>query len=794
MHPSTTGARARVPVAIAVLALLAAALPAAAQQSATIRGRVTFQSTGDPVPGAVVVVVGSGRTARTNEQGQYEIGNVPAGTYEVLAQREHLTTTRQRVTVTAEQASEVNFSLAVAPLREQLTVTATPAGEATTFEAFNSIESFDTFEIARSAASTLAELVDRAPGVEVRSFGPGSQRPIIRGFDGDRVLILQDGVRTGDLSSQSGDHGTTIDPGSLERVEIIRGPATLLYGSNAIGGAVHAVTPQEGFRNAPFSGLRGQILSEGGTGNGQAAANANVQYGNGSWMFWAGGGSRRTGDYQTPEGPVENSHSRLSNGRVGATYSGNRAYFGVGYALENGRYGIPFAGDFHAHGEEDHHEAEDDHGHDHGAGEDHEDELLVDLQPRRHNVRLDFGVRNLQNRFAEALRVVVSHLDWRHDELEREGPSETLATRFENSTLSVRAELEQRRAGRFSGRVGVSSEFRSYSVLGEEALARDTDQRAVGVFAYEQIEFGPARLMGGARFDDVRYTTDARSGPDIPVTGGHRHGVDEYGYGILAPATRDRSLSGGSGSVGVHLGLRPGTAFVGTLTRAFRAPALEELYNFGLHVGNLTFEMGNTHLERERSIGLDVSLRHRATRARAEFNVFRYNVDNFVYLWPSRSERIRGLLLGQFLQGDSRFWGWDGEGSVGLHDRVWLHVGAGYVDSQLMARDSPLPRIPPLHGRVAADVLYGGLTVSPEISWNARQDRVFIRHETPTDGYTLVNLNASYTLARPQYAHIFTLSARNLTDELYRRHTSFIKELAPELGRSVRFSYGIRFF
>ena len=202
MRSLSRGVRRRLAVALAVVAMLTAALPVAAQQGATIRGRVTFQTTGDPVAGAVVLVVGSGRTATTDQQGQFEIPNVSSGTYEVIAQREHLTTSRQRVTVATEQSSELNFALAVAPLREQLTVTASPVGDITTFEAFNSIQSFDTTDIARSAASTLAELVDRAPGVEVRSFGPGTERPIIRGFDGDRVLILQDGVRTGDLSTE----------------------------------------------------------------------------------------------------------------------------------------------------------------------------------------------------------------------------------------------------------------------------------------------------------------------------------------------------------------------------------------------------------------------------------------------------------------------------------------------------------------------------------------------------------------------------------------------------------------
>jgi iron complex outermembrane recepter protein len=759
-------------------AALVAAPVAVAQEGGSIHGRVTFESTGDPVHGAIVLVVGTGRTTTTDEQGRFVVQNVRPGTYEVLAQREHLSTTRQVVTVLAEREVEVDFRLQLRPIHEEVTVTATTTGPATTFEAFNSIQSFDTFDAVRSAAPTLADLVQAAPGVEIRSFGPGSSRPIIRGFDGDRVLIMKDGVRSGDLSSQSGDHGTTLDPGALDRVEIVRGPATLLYGSNAVGGVVHAVTPQEAFRRSPFTGWRGQLLSDAGTANGQAGANANVQYGTSGWMFWAGGGSRRSGDYETPIGTVEHSASRLSNGRVGVGYTGTRTFFGLGYDAERGRYGVPFAGEFHGHGDDDEGHAEGDH-----------DEEIVNLLPRRQNIRLDVGARNLQNAFVDTARVVVSYLDWRHDEVEIEDGVDELATRFDNRTVVLRAELEQRRVGRLSGRMGISSEFRDYEAAGDEALANPTTQRSFAAFAYEELDFGPARLMFGGRIDRTSYNTEERHGPDIPATGGHVHGDDE----ILPPATRDRSFTGGSASVGLHLGVAPGTALVTTLTRSYRAPSLEELYNFGPHVGNLAFEIGNTNLARESTIGLDVSIRHRSPRFRSEFSTFLYSIDSFVFADRDDDESIRGLPVAQFLQGDSRFTGFDGQGSIRAHEHLWVNAGVGFTRARLTTLDEAVPRIPPLHGRVSLDVPWGGFTVSPEVVWAARQSRVF-RDETDTAGYALFNLTASYVLPRPHFAHIFSISGRNLTNELYRRHTSFIKDLAPEMGRSLRISYGVRFF
>ncbi|MDQ3170912.1 MAG: carboxypeptidase regulatory-like domain-containing protein, partial [Acidobacteriota bacterium] len=197
--------------------------PAAQQLAGSISGKVALE-TGDPVHGALVIVIGSPRTATTGDDGTYTITGVAPGTYEVIAQREHLTTGRETVTVASGQASAANFTLSLEGVHEEVVVTASATGQTTTFESFNSITSLDTVEIARNMGTSVAEVLEGQAGVAKRSFGPGTTRPIIRGFDGDRVLIMQDGVRTGDLSSQSGDHGTSIDPASLQRLEVVKGP------------------------------------------------------------------------------------------------------------------------------------------------------------------------------------------------------------------------------------------------------------------------------------------------------------------------------------------------------------------------------------------------------------------------------------------------------------------------------------------------------------------------------------------------------------------------------------------
>ena len=249
--------RCTIPI-LAGLVVGAMATTASAQETGTIRGAVIFTASGEPVHGAVILVVGLSLVALTDADGVFEIPEVPAGTYEVLAQREHFTAARQTVTVRGGTVV-VDFTLDLTSIHEELTVTATAGGQTSTFEAFNAISTLDSFDLTTDAQGSLGEALQNLPGVAKRSFGPGASRPIIRGFDGDRVLVMEDGIRTGDLSSQSGDHAVTIDPNGLERVEIVRGPATLLYGSNAVGGVVNAITPHESNRESPVPGTHGPV-------------------------------------------------------------------------------------------------------------------------------------------------------------------------------------------------------------------------------------------------------------------------------------------------------------------------------------------------------------------------------------------------------------------------------------------------------------------------------------------------------------------------------------------------------
>ena len=491
----------------AAVALTAAG--ARAQGTGTVQGTVTLAGGAGPVHGALVLVVGTGATALTEDDGRFALEGVPAGSYEVLAQREHLTAGRQMIAVAGGEVVTVDFELAPSPIHEQVTVTASAGGAETTFEAFNAVTTLDSHDLVQGAHGTLGAALQNEPGIASRSFGPGSSRPIIRGFDGDRVLILDDGVRTGDLSSQSGDHGVTLDPAGAERIEIVRGPATLLYGSNAVGGLVNVISPHESQRESRVDGTRAQIATDAGSANAQAGVSANLQHAQGSLRVWAGGSTRRSGDYETPDGTVANSASELANARAGVGYDSGRFFASGGFTLEQGRHGVPFADEFHgAHG----------HGHEDEHGEGEEEGLEVDLTSRRQVGRFDIGLRNLSNRLVDGLRVTMNVIDWAHDELEVADGIENMGTTFANRSYVVRAELDQQQTERLSGRFGAWTQVRDFEATGFEALAPRTDLTAMAAFAYEEVDFGPFRLQFGGRVERNSYRAGDRMSASITTT------------------------------------------------------------------------------------------------------------------------------------------------------------------------------------------------------------------------------------------------------------------------------------
>jgi iron complex outermembrane receptor protein len=698
---------------------------------------VTLRDNGTALHNAIVTIVQLKRSVETDDGGHYEFAQVPPGNYNVLVHLEGFPDAVERAQVTAGGTASLDIQLKLSGVQEQITVTAT-GSEQSTFEALQTVTSLDSTRLAEEGHPSLGEVLDKEPGVAKRSFGPGSARPVIRGFDGDRVLVLQDGARLGSLGSQSGDHGEPVDVLSLERLEVVKGPATLLYGSNAIGGVVNAVTGHD----YAHEGVRGYLTGIGGTTNDQGGVSGGLEYGARNWMIWGNGSGQRTGDYNTPIGKVPNSSTRAGSGLGGFGHYADKSFFSASYGYDNRRYGVPFAELVEGGLEE------------------------IDLSMRRHDLRFNGGFRDL-GKAVDAFRLTLSYSDYQHKELE----GEAVGTTFKNKEFDYRGVFEERKAGRLSGSFGFSGLVRSYDTIGAEALSPPVDQNVFAAYTLQEVGLEHLKLQFGGRVEHTGY--------------------DPTGL-------TDRTFTGLSGAAGVRVPLWEGGAVVANYTHSYRAPALEELYNLGPHVGNLTFEIGNPDLDRERSDGIDLSLRHSTSRVRAEANVFFYSIKDFVFLAPT-GKITDNLIEARYLQSNSRFVGTEVNFDAGLHRYLWLNLGLDTVDAQLtdsragLASGTPLPRIPPLRGRVGFDIQYKGLSLRPEAVMAKDQDELFPT-ETRTAGYTLFNVAASYSIPRQHFAHLFSVNAFNLGDRLYRNHLSFIKELAPEIGRGVRLSYTVRFF
>jgi iron complex outermembrane receptor protein len=274
-----------------------------AQSGGSIRGAVTLKSGSNiGLHQASVRIVQLGRVTDTKDDGSYEFTDVPPGTYDGVATMPSMDGISQTVTVTSGAVATVDFALAIASVRSEVTVTAS-GREELTLNAFQTVTSLDALELARNPATSLGEALDGQPGVAKRSSGPGSSRPVVRGFDGDRVLVLQDGAPAGGLGFQSGDHAEPINTSTLERVEVLRGPATLLYGSNAIGGVVNAISPQTNIHEHSHEGLRGFVSGFGGSNNNEGGGSVSFDLGKGSWRLFGNGGAQRAGAYETAAGP-----------------------------------------------------------------------------------------------------------------------------------------------------------------------------------------------------------------------------------------------------------------------------------------------------------------------------------------------------------------------------------------------------------------------------------------------------------------------------------------------------------
>lgn len=641
-------------------------------------------------------------------------------------------------------------------------VTASPLGNAVD-ELARPVEVLAGETLDARKAGTLGETVERLPGVQSSFFGAGVGRPVIRGQDGARVQVLNGGTGAFDVSTVSADHAVTLEPFLADQIEVLKGPATLLYGSGAIGGAVNVVDGR--VPTAPVGrATSGRAELRYGTGADEVTGMVRFDADAGAVTLHADYFRREADDYEIPghawapglvageleegadpsdlaRGTLPNSRLTTQGGAVGATWFGEHAWLGAAASTYRSDYGIPPG--THAHVE-----AGNDHG---GADAGAEEFVRLDLRQDRFDLR--GGWRGLGPLRELNLRLTTS----RYEHTEFEGAE--VGTVFRNDGLEARLEAVQQEWNGWRGAFGLQFGARDFEAIGDEAFVPPSESRDLGLFVVQERAFGDLKLEFGARHDRIALRPEGAATTDF--------GATSLAVGGLWQLNDT-----------VHLSLN--------LDRAERAPTAEELFSDGPHIATRSYEVGDAGLGKERALGAELGLHLHAGQFEGELAVFRTAFDDFIYL-ADTGLALDALPVRAWVQGDARFTGWEAEGRVDLAENaggLWqLRVFADGVAAEL-DDGTPLPRIAPMRAGVDLEWRLGGWRARLGALRVAEQDEVAPGEEA-TPGYTLVDAGLAYHWDRDRTGWELFLEGRNLTDREARAHTSFLKDVAPLPGRNV---------
>jgi iron complex outermembrane receptor protein len=741
-----------------------------AQATATVSGTVKT-SEGLPVTDAVVTLVEARRSVAVGADGSFRFENVRPGHYHLRAESRRVGAALGEANIAAGTDRSVEIVLDPAIHSEEIVVTAGPDSRRES-EVYQPVTVVREDEIARQLQPTIGETLNEEPGVSSTYFGPGASRPIIRGLGGDRIRILSEGLGTSDASNISPDHAVTVDPSSAQQIEIVRGPATLLYGSNAVGGVVNVIDDRVPNR-VPTEALTGHVDLRGGTVSDERTGSLGLDGGAGRLAWHLDFTKRDTGDYEIPgpaehhhegeepeeeeehTGVLENSSLESQNGTIGASFVGDRGFFGVSFNRFETNYGVPG------------------HGHHHeetgplsgrrvrALQEEEEVFVRIDMEQSRFDVKgelTDLGIfRNVRLRLGST--------DYEHVELE----GDEVGTRFTNDGFEGRLEATHQPLARLRGSIGLQVTDSDFAAIGEEAFIPATTTKSRAAFVFEEIPGERLDFQFGARYENQDITVREDELPDS-------------------------SFDGISASLGTIYRPAEGFAIAASLARATRLPTATELYANGPHTATGQFEIGDVNLDEETSLGLDVSFRKTAGRLRGQINLFNSSFDGYIFDAPTGEEED-GLPVFRYVQADATFRGIEIDG----HAEIWhsgsnhleLEAGADYVRAEL-DEGGNLPRIPPLRTSIGLRFEGGAFSATAEVRRYSEQDDV-AEYEEATEGYTLVNATLGYRFFAANTVHDLLLRGTNLTDELARQHTSPLKERAPLPGRDFTLAYRVTF-
>ena len=644
-------------------------------------------------------------------------------------------------------------------------------------------------ELARVAAATIGGTLEALPGVHNASFGPGVGQPVIRGLSGPRVTTLQNGTRSADVSSLSADHAVAVEPLLADSIEVLRGPATLLYGGGAIGGVINVLDnriptsmPEQtrvgvDYRYTGASrGSNGTFRID--TALGPLALHADALFRDADSLEVADGAGSDGAD------DLPNTDTEVKAGTLGAAFHFAGGFFGLSVNRQENEYGLPEGSHGH-HGHDDHgegfdedHEGDhDDHEEDHDGDhdEDHEGDhaeeeeiIRLDMVQTRYDARLQLdeplpGVQKLAG--------FVSLTEYEHTEFE----GVEIGTVYASDSIEGRVELVHTPIGELHGVVGLQVSETEFSALGEEAFVLPTDISRTGLFLVEDWHLGALQIEGGVRFDRDELKPQS----------------------AMAPARDFNTLSA---SLGGLYEVTDAWHVSASLSRSERAPSVEELYsNFGnvgpstwiTHAATAAIELGQVNLDTEKSVNIDLGLSLHNDTQSLRIAAYYSDFDNYINLSNTGSE-VDETPVRQYDQGSAEFMGFEVDGDWQLWEtgrgRVLLEAEVDITRGEL-ANGSDVPRLPPLSGAVG-------------VIWEQPAARYFARltaadsqnrsgeNEEPTDGWTRWDIGGEWYIQLSEAFITLSAAVRNLTDEEIRLSTSFLREYAPESGRS--FNLGIR--
>ncbi len=627
-------------------------------------------------------------------------------------------------------------------------------------------------ELTRDLRPTIGETLAHQPGVSATSFGPNASRPVLRGFQGERVRVLKDGIGSADVSSTSVDHAVVINPLTADRIEVLRGPAALLYGSSAIGGVVNVVDSRIP-RLVP-DGVHVDGIATYGSAADERSISAKGDVPIGRFVFHVDGSYSKSDDLRvggfvlTPAlraraaasgdpaiAALSNLRGRLPNTAArtweiagGAAYVGESGNIGVSFGRYDSLYGVPIRYSLDPAIE----------------AERVRLQVVQDRADLRGEIRIDSG-------FFEAIKLRAGFADYRHQEIDDTG---AIGTTFLAESIESRIEVVQRKRGVWQGAWGMQLSIRDFDVVGDEAFVPKNTTTQVGVFTLDTFDWGRTKAEIGLRYEKTDLKADASATIGNPF---YRRSFDAF-----------------SGSVGASHAVLPDIRIGLNATHTERAPAAEELFANGPHAGTQAFEIGNPDFRKEVSNGLEATVRGSGSGWSFGLSAYHNWFSNFIFETPTGAVED-DLPVFQFLQRGARFWGVEAEASVRIVEfgdvAVNLDGVADYTRARI-AGGGALPRIPPLRLLGGIEAQSERLDGRVEVEWSDAQNRI-AAFETPTRSFTLVNASlAVHPLGRNNPTSV-VLSANNIFDVDARRHASFLKDYAPLGGRDIRLSARISF-